>query len=386
MDRPLLSTSHLANGLRRLVADIAAPNGPTGSGLSDVICAESDLISFGDQQIRFCGIDVCELANEHSFESVIWLLLNGDLPTLEELSDACAVMSESAVVEPTASETVAGLPLRTRPLDLLPLSISLISYFDPTPADRTTGATHSRVWRVLAQLPVLFSVAFGQPLDDGRATDPQDGGGLSFAGSLLQVLRSDQRPPSPREEAAMNAVLTCQCLTEMRPACFAARVVGSTVNDVVCALRASASLFVAQLHNDPYQWTAEKLSSFPSPQHAEVWWKSRKSRGMPFGFSGANDDPRPRILKAHCRELLGCATRVRMEAAAARLERLMENDQQQYPTMDWTAARLLALLDVPPERISLAIGMARLAGWAAHAIEHHASGVSLLPSLRYASE
>jgi citrate synthase len=41
------------------------------------------------------------------------------------------------------------------------------------------------------------------------------------------------------------------------------------------------------------------------------------------------------------------------------------------------------MLDIPPERQSLVIGMARLIGWAAHAIEQQKSGVSLLPRLRY---
>jgi citrate synthase len=47
------------------------------------------------------------------------------------------------------------------------------------------------------------------------------------------------------------------------------------------------------------------------------------------------------------------------------------------------AVKLMVMLDIPPERQSLVIGMARLIGWAAHAIEQQKSGVSLLPRLRY---
>ena len=58
--------------------------------------------------------------------------------------------------------------------------------------------------------------------------------------------------------------------------------------------------------------------------------------------------------------------------------------QDQYPTMDWTASVILTLLDVPPEKMSLAIALARTAGWAAQAIDQNTSGVSLLPQLEYA--
>jgi citrate synthase len=41
------------------------------------------------------------------------------------------------------------------------------------------------------------------------------------------------------------------------------------------------------------------------------------------------------------------------------------------------------LLDIPADRQSLVVVMARLVGWAAQAIEQQSSGISLLPALRY---
>ena len=376
---------HLTRGLKRLVDDIALMEADGVRGLQGVICGRSDLIAFNDDEVAYCGTSVKDLVDRHSFESVIWLLLHGELPDSEELADVCAILNESAVIEAPTADSVAGLPLRTRPLDLLPLSISLISYFDPTPSDRSIAAMQSRVWRLLAQLPVLLSVGFGHELNSGRYMTSDESGCHSFAGMLLQILRDDQTAPSAQDEAAMNAVMTCQCLTEMRPACFAARLVGSTVNDVISALRSSASLFVAQLRNDPYRWTAEKLASFPCPQDAEDWWNSRKSRLMPFGFDAEQNDPRAAILHAHSRSCLNSIERIQLEAAASRLERLAAS-RDQYPGVDWAAARLLAQLGIPADRISLAIGIARLVGWAAQAIEQHASGISLLPSLRYGTD
>ena len=74
-----------------------------------------------------------------------------------------------------------------------------------------------------------------------------------------------------------------------------------------------------------------------------------------------------------------------IESAAARLEAILGAEGMQ-PTIDWTAARALTMLNVPEDRISLAIGIARMVGWAAQTIEQHASGITLLPSLRYAGE
>ena len=84
-------------------------------------------------------------------------------------------------------------------------------------------------------------VAFGGKLYDGKAFDPSKESAMTFAGQLLQILRQDDVAPSPREEQAMNAVMICQCLTEMRPACFSARVFGRAVNDVVAGMKAASS-------------------------------------------------------------------------------------------------------------------------------------------------
>ena len=72
-----------------------------------------------------------------------------------------------------------------------------------------------------------------------------------------------------------------------------------------------------------------------------------------------------------------------MESCASRLETVLGREGL-MPTTDWAASRVLTMLDVPEDRISLAIGIARMVGWAAQTIEQHVSGIELLPSLRYA--
>ena len=106
---------------------------------------------------------------------------------------------------------------------------------------------------------------------------------------------------------------------------------------------------------------------------------------MPYGFTTDDADPRVSILKNQCRELLGSIEHLTIESSAARIEKLM-SEQGENPTVDWAATRVLTLLRVPEDRIALAIGMARMVGWAAQTIEQHESGIPLLPSLRYADE
>ncbi|MEZ6133164.1 MAG: citrate/2-methylcitrate synthase [Planctomycetaceae bacterium] len=348
---------HLLKGLRQLLDHVGiVPVNSVGSG--DV---HSELISIRDDRVEYCHVDVQELCDDGSFEAVMSLLLKRRTSDMDELADLSSVLTDAATVDQPVVETIGTVPLQTRPLDLLPLSVALLSCFDPTPDDRCLEASQSQFWRVMAQLPVLFHVAFGGRLIDGRIVGHDDAAPLSYAGRLLQVLRDDHCVPTAAEERAMNTVMICECLTEMRPACLLARFFGSAVNDSVAGLKAATSLYVSQLRNDPFLWTTQKLRGFQSPQDAHRWWLSRQSRSMPFGFQDAAEDPRTGILRNECRELLGSVPAMVLESCAARLESLQAG-QQKYPTIDWAAARTLTLLNVPEDRISLAIGIARMVG------------------------
>ncbi len=387
MDRSALPAVHLVHGLRRLVDDIRKNESAGSNGLSNVICGTTELLSFTDSGVDYCGHSVEELVQQHSFEQVIWLLLHQSLPTEEELADCSSIVADSAVIDHSTTEILARLPLGARPLDLFPLCISLLSFFDPTPQDNSEESARSRVWRLLAQLPLIISAGLGDSMGLTTLTATElssDESELSWAGRLLFRLRGSEHRPSAAEDSAMNALMICECLTEMRPACFSARFAASTTTHIVAALQSAAAVFVSQLRNDPFLWTSELLKGFQNPGQAEAWWRRREGQPMPFGFTGATGDNRAVLLSEICRSLLGSIDRIRVEAAAARLEKLLSQEQM-VPTTDWAAARLMTLLDIPADRQSLVIVMARLVGWAAQAIEQQSSGISLLPSLRYGS-
>lgn len=183
----------------------------------------------------------------------------------------------------------------------------------------------------------------------------------------------------------MNALMICQCLTEMRAACFSARSTMAATRSLMAALQSATSVFVGQTLNDPWQWTSRLLRSFVTPDQAEAWYRTRETQGMPFGFASHVPDARVRLLRESAGTLLGSVDRIRIAAAAARLEKILATEKQ-LPTLDWASVRLMTLLDIPEDRQALAIGVARVVGWSAHAIEQQKSGISLLPALRYGQD
>lgn len=391
-------TIHLVKGLQSLVETLQERSGSDSLDASDLaetsvsgipshspsqqladVIGEADLVSVEDGRTSYCGADLETLCQEGCFESVMWLLINRSQADPEQLADVASVLIDAAAIDRPLAETISSVPLQTRPLDFFPLSISLLSCFDPTPNDVSTEATRSQFWRLMAQLPVLLHVALGGDIEDGRpvfpaeCSDPEiasitDEPCTSWAGRLLQILREDNRAVSATEEHAMNVLMTCQCITDNRAADQTSRSVAVAVTDIVAAWKASSSVFVSQLRNDPFSWTSLLIRSFENPSHAQQWLQGRKGKQMPCGFSSQAEDDRSVMLREQCHELMGNLAAMVMESSCSRVEAIQALDAR-FPTADWTATRLLSLLGVPEDRISVAIGMARLVGWAAHHLD-----------------
>lgn len=378
-------TMQLVRGLKSLVATLQDKNG-------SAVCRKTpddfrtNLLQCKDGRSSYCETDLQLLSDAGCFETVMWLLLNRSLPDPEQLADAASLLFDGSAIDRPLAETISSVPLQTRPLDLLPLSISLLSCFAPGLNDTSIESSRSQFWQLLAQLPVLLHAAFGGDLEGGKpvfspgCSDPEIAGivdqpATSWAGRLLQVLREDHRPVSAAEEHAMNVLMTCQCITDDRAADQSARFVGASVTDIAAAWKASSAVYASQLRNDPYQWTSSLMQRFENPSHAQQWWQSRNGKAMPFGFSDQPECDRSIMMRSQCEHLLGSVPAMVMEASCSRLEAVLAQENR-FPTADWTATRLLTLLGVSEDRISVAIGMARLVGWAAHHLDAAERGSS----------
>ena len=61
MDQSAQPAPHLMKGLRRLMNDVRVSSTVNGSGLTDVVCGTTSLLSFGDSAVSYCGQSIDEL-------------------------------------------------------------------------------------------------------------------------------------------------------------------------------------------------------------------------------------------------------------------------------------------------------------------------------------
>ncbi len=350
-------------------------------GLEGVIAGET-AVSTIEGGLQYRGYLITDLAEQSSFMEVAYLLLNGKLPSEEQLADFLAIYTESAEVDDSIIEFLRHIPLHVGAMDVLRTGISALSHFDPQLDDESAEGDIAKAIRMLAQIPILIAARYrlSQGLDL-VAPDPD----LSFAANLLFMITGKR--PSELRERAMDVSLILYAEHEFNASTFTARVVTSTQSDIYSAIVAAVGALKGPLHGGANERVMEVLEEVGSPENAEGWIRNaleQKRRIMGFGHRVyKTGDPRAVILKEFCGELAEKTRNQDLEEMADVIERIVREEKHLPPNLDWPSARLYHYLGLDVELYTPLFVASRVTGWAAHAIEQAANNRLIRPRSRY---
>ena len=113
----------------------------TGAGLEGVVAAESRIcyIDGGAGILSYQGYNIHTLAENATFEEVVYLLWHGRLPKRSELDALKAALVEN---RPIPAEVAAFLKnvSRALPMDVLRTAVSMLALYDPLAHDNSPEA------------------------------------------------------------------------------------------------------------------------------------------------------------------------------------------------------------------------------------------------------
>jgi citrate synthase len=350
-------------------------------GLEGIIAGET-AISTVTGGLRYRGYAVTELAERATFEEVAFLLLHGDLPNKRALADFRERISASAALPEALHGLFEQVPKTAAPMDVLRTVVSILAMYDPEVADNSHDANIRKAERLLGQIPVAvtesFRVSKGQKPVGPRAD-------LPLAGNFLYMLRGTM--PDPLQSRAMDVSLILYAEHEFNASTFTARVVCSTESDLHSSIVAAIGALKGRLHGGANEKVMDMLRQAGGPESAENWLRSaleRKDRIMGFGHRVyKHGDVRAGILKKYAREAALAAGQSKWEKTAEIIERVLENEKNLLPNLDWPAGRLYHAMGLEIPIYTPIFVMSRVAGWSAHVIEQLDNNRLIRPRARY---
>jgi 2-methylcitrate synthase/citrate synthase II len=350
-------------------------------GLEGVIAGET-AISTIVGGLRYRGYPVTELAEKATFDEVAHLLLHGELPTRMQLTDFNKRLATAQKLPAVLSDLLTKLPKNAVPMDVLRTGASILASYDPELEDSSTAANLRKAERLLAQIPLVIAEYY-------RATKGQlpvpPKLELGFAANLLYMLKGTA--PSAVDAKAFDVSLILYAEHEFNASTFTARVVCSTESDMHASITAAIGALKGRLHGGANEKVMDMLLKTGGPDKAEAWIRSaiaRKEKVMGFGHRVyKHGDVRANILKHYAQQAAQRAGTVPWEQAAETIEKVLAEEKNLFPNLDWPAGRLYHALGLEVPLYTPFFVASRVTGWAAHVIEQLAHNRIIRPRSRY---
>lgn len=357
-------------------------------GLDGIIAAETKL-SFLDtvhSEIVIQGYDLIKLAENYGYLDIVNLLLNGELPSAEEKN----LLEQKLKAEYEIPEDIFNifklLPENTHPMDGLRTGISALAGYDPQINDRSSEVNKERAFKLLGKIPNIVANSY-RVLNKQEVVLPNKD--LSYSANFYYMITG--KVPSAIEEKIFDQSLLLYSEHEMPNSTFTARVIASTQADLYGALTGAVASLKGNLHGGANEAVMYMLLEAGNVEQFEKMLEKKianKEKIMGFGHRVymKKMDPRAVIMKKALKQLCDAKGDDLLYRMCEAGEAVMEREKKLYPNMDYYAAPVYYMLDLPVDIYTPIFFSARSAGLCAHVIEQHANNRLFRPRVHYIGE
>src|SRR5699024_3771772 len=269
----------------------------TTKGLEGVVAAESQISSIIDDQLTYAGYTIDDLAENASFEEVVYLLWNKRLPNKEELTELETDLIENMTLPKAVIEHFQSYDIHNvHPMAALRTAISLLGLFDEEADDMTEEANKRKAVRLQAKVASVVA-SFSRVRDGKDVVEPKKG--LSYAANFLYMLNGEE--PSDLEVEAINKALVLHADHELNASTFTARVCVATLSDIYSGITAAISALKGPLHGGANERVMNMLLEIGEVDNAIPYIKEKmanKEKIMGMGHRVyKSGDPRAKHLR-----------------------------------------------------------------------------------------
>ena len=355
----------ITKGLEGLVVD--------ETKISRVIPESSELL--------YRGYPVSELVEKRSFEEVVYLLWEGELPREKERE---SFNKQERKKRPFLDKDIISLleSLRdSHPMDALR---TLVSYWGAKGYiwDNSTRERKEKALRLLAAVPVFISSHFR--MRNKLNPVPPDNN-LSFSENFLKMCFD----ASPSQELVRLFDKTMVLYAEhgFNASTFSARVISSTCSDVASAVTGAIGALKGPLHGGANERVMEMMKEIGKPEKAEKYLlKALKARQKIMGFGHRvykKQDSRVPVMESCARRLSEIKNEKLWMEIYDVLVSVMKREKNIYPNLDLPAGPAYYLMDFDIDMFTPLFVMSRISGWCAHIIEQGENNRIIRPLSAY---
>ncbi|MEA3427981.1 MAG: citrate synthase [Thermodesulfobacteriota bacterium] len=362
------------SSLRQKTGLIALDPGFSNTGS----CISSITYLDGEKGIlRYRGIPVEELARYSSFTETAYLLINGVLPTREELNRFSVLLNDHSLVHEDMQTFYQNFPKASHPMGILSSMVNALRSFYPQ-LQGIEEEINITVTRLLSKARTLAAMSYKISRGHKVVYPRHD---LSYCANFLNMMFNNPVKPYRIDKdvvKALNVFWILHADHEQNCSTSAVRVVGSGRVNLYAAISAGTAALWGPLHGGANQAVIEMLSKIQkSGGKLDKIIKKAKDKNDPFRLMGFGHrvyktyDPRAKIMKKMCDKVLKkLKVKDPLLDLAKELEEFALNDnyfkeRNLYPNIDFYSGIMLRAMGIPTNMFTVMFAIGRLPGWIA---------------------
>ncbi len=330
--------------------------------------------------LRYRGYTIEDLAHHSSFLEVAYLLIYGELPKKEQYDRFYNSINHHTLVHEDMKRFYEAYPTKAHPMGILASMVCSLSTFYPESQNpnRPPRAIDLTINRLMAKIPTLAAWAYknsvGQPI-----MYPQNR--LQYCENFLHMMfamPTESYEPDPVVADALDKLLILHADHEQNCSASTVRIVGSSQANLYSSISAGVNALWGPLHGGANQAVIEMLEHIRNDGgDLKKFLEKAKDKDDPFRLMGfghrvyKNFDPRARIIKKNCDEVLeklGVHDPV-LDIAKKLEETALSDDyfveRGLYPNVDFYSGIIYRAIGIPMDMFTVMFAIGRLPGWIA---------------------
>ncbi len=356
-------------------------------GLEGVLVTETELSRVDGEagQLIYRGYPIESLAESASYEDVLYLLWEGELPGPAQRGPFESRLRARRELADPVHELLASLAdAGEDPMAALRTAVSaLSSTHDP---DRTTEDPDHAIEvgrHITAKIPTVLA-SFERYRNGERPIAPDDD--LGHAANFLYMLTGES--PDPVVADTLDTALVLHADHGINASTFSAMVTASTLADTYAAVTSAIGTLDGPLHGGANRDVMQMLLEVEeSDREPGAWVREAFAEGRRIPGFGHRvyevKDPRAYIL-AEMSEALGeAAGDRRWYEYSVEIEETMAAETDIPPNVDFYSASTYYQMGIPIDLFTPLFAMSRVGGWVAHVREQYADNRIMRPRGRY---
>jgi citrate synthase len=362
------------SALRQMTGLITLDPGYANTGS----CTSAITFMNGEKGIlRYRGIPVEQLAEHSSFIETVYLLINGRLPTRQELNNMSVLFNDQSLVHEDMQIFYQNFPRASHPMGILSSMVNALRSFYPE-LQNIEEEINITVTRLLSKVRTMAAMSY--KISRGhKVVYPRPD--LKYCANFLNMMFDTPVKSYPIDDDLVKALDVFWILHadhEQNCSTSAVRLVGSGRVNLYAAISAGIAALWGPLHGGANQAVIEMLLDIQKEggnYHRAI--ERAKDKKDPFRLMGFGHrvykayDPRARIMKKMCDKVLSklkvddplLYIAKELEEAALSDDYFIEHNL--YPNIDFYSGIVLRAMGIPTNMFTVMFAIGRLPGWIA---------------------